>query len=131
MSIRIEAFNHILWNFNLESFDNVEQFYDELITYNLDFLVDDYEKIEELAKWNPLRNVIDYKKVKIAIEDEGNDDWIYFEADNSKFFTAIELLFKINKLYVEEFQETHYVFLEGVTIIEEADIPEIDIRCGS
>ncbi|MCG8697011.1 MAG: hypothetical protein MI922_03070 [Bacteroidales bacterium] len=130
--MKIQEFNTISWNFNINSFDDQEELYDELMAYNLELVNDDKDKLDELIRWNPFRLVILFSQVKIATKnDEDEDDWVYLSADNGENFTSLELLLKVNNLYIEVFQETQDVFLQSMEILETSEIPELVINCIS
>lgn len=69
-------------------------------------------------------------------EPSDSDGWYQVEviadltADNGKYFTALELLFKAQNQQANKYLGDH-IFLEGIELEKEGDIPLYYVGCGS
>lgn len=119
------------WCFYRELYYSSEKFYDALAKS-----AKSVEDLETLAKWNPFRIVLENPSLWMAYvsrDGSGNYKWTKFEADNSKNFTAFELLLKSHNYFISDKTPTNHNFLEGVDFVGEHEdgSPMYCLSCGS
>jgi hypothetical protein len=142
----------IAWSFNKKTY-TVEDFNQRVLQYQLDIMKDK-------ACWKSDEIVIDSPAVDVAfmawiekgslaknetlLEEEGffedeenSEDGLFqaeikarLEADNGRNFTALELLYKLDKQMKSKELGDH-IFFEGLSQEGESDVPMFYMACGS
>lgn len=136
---------NIAWRFDRTDYPTSAEFDQDISDYQAAIL-------EEQACWNPAEVVVDHPAVEIAYEywvtseeavfaDEMViHDWkeqkevtATFTADNGKYFTALEMLYKLHQRLRHRELGDH-IFFEGLAAEGDSDKQEpplFYLRCGS
>ena len=145
----------IAWSFGSKNFKNIEDFNKEISQYQKDIMKDRAcWNPEEIVIKSPnvdiqfeawLKGPDDILENETLLEeedffeDEDNSDGEHFQAeilarfnaDNGKYFTALELMYKLHK-QMQSKELGDHVFFEGLSSYEsDDDVPGFYLNCGS
>ena len=105
----------VYWAFSKGDFASLAEFNEEVRDYHISIVEEDV--------WQPDLKVLNEPSIQICFEywtDEGDEleEFIELTADNSQFFTAGELLFKINNATADKLKNGDHIFFEGLNLSE-------------